>query len=189
MPKTRNLKPLLYENECLDFPAFKFTFRTTNRMFLRKRKSNLSIERAIYRPAQKDADGNIVVHPVRTTEYLGSMNAYATYTDAPIDLLAKLDDSEKAELKEFLKVNEPKVDRWLVGLPKSLEWAARDLTLCAGFASSKEDRNALDGYVKAAEQAWNAFYKNAQTLGLKRTVNRRKKTPATSEAKGAEPQA
>jgi hypothetical protein len=158
-------------------------------MFLRKRKSNLSLERAVYRPAQKDADGKIIVHPVRTTEYLGSMNAYSTYACAPVDLLARLDDSEKTELKEFLKVNEPKIDRWLVGLPKSLEGAARDLTLCAGLASSKADRNALDCYVKAAEQAWNAFYKNAQALGLKRTVNRRKKTPATSEAKAAEPRA
>ncbi|CDS51071.1 hypothetical protein [Polaromonas sp. CG9_12] len=80
------------------------------------------------------------------------MNAYATYADAPIDLLAKLDDSEKAELKEFLKINEPKVDRWLIGLPRSLELAARDLTHCAGLASSKEDKITLDAYVKAAEQ-------------------------------------
>jgi len=152
-------------------------------MFLRIRKSNLSLERAVYKPAEKDSGGKIVVHPVRTTVYLGSVNAYTTYARAPVELLAKLDDGEKAELREALKGNEPKPNEWLSSLPRLLQYAAKELTLCVEHAASPEARKALEAQVKAVETAWNAFFKVAQDLGLKRKLNRLKKGQPKSEAK------
>jgi len=151
-------------------------------MFFRIRKSNLSLERAVYRPAEKDPNGKIVVHAVRTTEYIGSLSAHARYSHAPVELLDKLDDAEKAELKEALKGNERKPDLWLSTLPGNLVIAARELTGCAELATSPETRKALEAQVKAVETAWNAFFKVAQGLGLKRKLNRAKKSPLKSEA-------
>jgi hypothetical protein len=141
-------------------------------MFLRKRKSNLSLERAVYKPAEKDAEGKILVHPVRTTEYLGSINAYTQYANVPDALLVKLNDAEKTELKDALNSNEPKSDLWLGTLPRYLEYAAKELVSCAELAASAEARKALVAQVKAVESKWNAFFKAAQGLGLKRKVNR-----------------
>jgi len=144
-------------------------------MFLRKRKSNLSLERAVYKPAERDSTGKIVVHPVRTTEYLGSINAYIQYAHVPVALLAKLDEAEKAELQDALKGNEPKSDSWLCTLPRYLEYAAGELAPCAELATTPEKRKALMAQVKEIESKWNAFFIAAQALGLKRKVNRPKK--------------
>lgn len=151
-------------------------------MFIRIRKSNLSLERAIYKPAEKDADGKIMVQAVRTTEYLGSMNAHEQYWRTPSELLAKLDEAEKAELKEALKGNESKPDFWLSRLPGNLGDACNDLAVCEALAKSPEARKALEAQVKAVEAAWNSFFKVAQGLGLKRKLNRGKQSPAKREA-------
>lgn len=148
-------------------------------MFLRKRKSNLSLERAVYRPAEKDSAGKIVVHAVRTTEYLGSVNAYAQYSHVPAALIAKLDEAEKAELKNALKENEPKFDRWLSSLSYSLQLASKELKQCSGLTLSRDARKALETQIKAAEVEWRGFFAAAQAVGLKRKVNRRKKGIAT----------
>ncbi|MDR3367985.1 hypothetical protein [Rhodoferax sp.] len=144
-------------------------------MFLRRRKSNLSLERAVYKPAVKDSEGKIVVHPVRTTEYLGSINAYTRYGQVPNALLAKLDEAEKAELKEALKGNEPRPNAWLNTLPRYLEYAVNELVPCAELATTTETRKALVAQVKEIEAKWYAFFIAAQALGLKRKVNRPKK--------------
>lgn len=154
-------------------------------MFLRKRKSNLSLERAVYKPAEKDTDGKILVHSVRTTEYIGSMSAYLTYANAPAALLAKLDDAEKADLKEALKQNEPKADLWLSSLPNRLNLASIDLKNCAVPDITQDARKALEAHVKAAELAWSAFFKTAQSVGLRRSVNRQKKAQPEPAATAA----
>lgn len=157
-------------------------------MYIRLRKSNLSLERAVYTPAEKDSEGKIIVHPVRTTEYVGSMHAYTTFANVPRDLMAKLDEAEKAELKAALKDNEPKTDMWLTNLPRHLQWAAKDLTLCAELVTSPDSRKVLEAQVKAAESEWNAFFKVAQGLGLKRKVNRPKKSETAAEVKTVQKQ-
>lgn len=157
-----------------------FIHTDTQNMFLRIRKSNLSLERAVYKPAEKDTNGKIVVHPVRTTEYIGSMSAYAQFSKVPIELLDKLDDGEKAELKKALTKNEPKPNEWLNGLPAHLQLASTDLARCVALATSPEARKTLEAQVKLVEQAWNAFFREAQNLGLKRKVNRIKKPQATT---------
>lgn len=144
-------------------------------MFLRKRKSNLSLERAVYKPAEKDSTGKILVHPVRTTKYLGSIKAWVQYAHVPDALLAKLDDAEKAELKDALKENEPKTDSWLNSLSSCLKLASKDLKRCAGLDLSQDRRKALETAVKAAEVEWRAFFAAAQAVGLKRKLNRPKK--------------
>jgi hypothetical protein len=150
-------------------------------MFIRLRKSNLSLERAVYKPAQKDLDGNVLVHPVRTTEYLGSMNAHEKFSNVPPALLAKLDEGEKAELMEALKKNDPPQDFWLAHLPRQIERSASELKVCAGLLDGPDTRKALELRVKAIEAAWNAFFKVAQDSGLKRKVNRTKKPKTEGE--------
>ncbi len=148
-------------------------------MFCRTRKSNLSLERAIYKPAEKDADGKIVVHPVRTTEYVGSISKHIRFANVPADLLAKLDDDEKTVLRLALEDNEPKPDYWLANLPRYVERSAEELSACAGRISCAEERKDLEIRVKAVEAAWRRFFKTAQELGLKRKVNRPKKAAAS----------
>ena len=156
-------------------------------MFFRLRKSNLSLERAVYKPAEKDAQGNILVHAVRTTEYVGSISAYTVFSNISRDLLAKLDADEQAELKENLQKNEIPPDYWLSSLPRQLQRCCQELKDCAGLSKGLESRKKLELNVKEAEKEWAAFYKTAQEIGLKRKLNRAKKQLVETGQKAAPP--
>lgn len=151
-------------------------------MFFRLRKSNLSLERAVYKPAVKDSAGNVVVHPVRTTEYVGSLKAHTTYSTVPPELMEKLGVSERAELKEILKENEPKGDYWISSLHHHIHWCIHELHIRVKQNSAPESRKTLELQIKAAEVEWRAFFKAAQDVGLKRKLNRPKKPQPFADA-------
>ncbi len=156
-------------------------------MIFRIRKSNLSLERTVYKPANKDVQGNTLIPALRTTEYIGSMSAHAKFADVPAKLLAQLDEREKVELREFLKKNETPQDYWLSNLPCQLGRCSQELKKCAALVDGPDARKALELNIKAAEKEWVAFYKTAQELGLKRRLNRTKKQHVETGQKAGSP--
>ena len=137
-------------------------------MYLRTRNTNLSIERAIYEPATKDATGEILKPAVRTTLYIGSVKTYTPYAAVPSEILDKLTDDENAELKRALIANEPKPFQWLDGIARYLNFATQDIKACHAKHGVDETKRMLEDKVKAADEAWNVFFKTAQEHGLKR---------------------
>lgn len=153
-------------------------------MFIRRRKENWSLERAVYKPAVKDAQGNIIKHPVRTTEYLGSVNSYSLFAYVKVDLLQKLSEEEKAELRDALKKNEPKPDRRLNQLAGAIRCAAGDIKASVDSVSGCDvaTRKQLEVTIKGIDDAWLYFFKTAQDYGLKRKARRPSKAPTQPEA-------
>ena len=143
-------------------------------MFIRKRKSNLSLERAIYKPAQKDAQGNVIQLAVRTTEYLGSVSAGGRFAEVSSTLLEKLTDVEKNELRSALAANEISPDFWLSQLDALIRKAADDISVCVGRCESADvgTKKRLELKVKAINDAWYHFVRTAQSHGLKRRSRR-----------------
>lgn len=143
-------------------------------MFIRKRKSNLSLERAIYRPAQKDATGNVVQHAVRTTEYLGSVDAYSRFTNVSSAVLAQLSDAEKTELRNALAANEISADFWLNQLDHLIRRAADEIKACVDMngGANVVAKKRLEAKIKAINDAWGIFVRTAQAHGLKRRSRR-----------------
>ncbi len=137
-------------------------------MYLRKRNSNLSIERAIYEPAQKDALGNVIKPAVRTTRYIGSISAYSSFSRVPAELLQQLTESEVFELKEALKGNEPSAFAYLDSVPISLMRATKEISACIDEFGVNNARKMLEKRMKAIDEAWVSFFKTAQDQGLKR---------------------
>jgi hypothetical protein len=152
-------------------------------MFLRKRKFNLSLERAVYKPAVKDAEGIIITHPVRTTEYLGSVKSHSRFEDVSNSLLQKLSDEEKLELKDALKDNEPRVDYWFYQLANSLQYAAGEIKSCVDSIGGGDTvkKKQVEAQMKAIDAAWLDFFKTAQVHGLKRKARRPSKAQSPSE--------
>lgn len=152
-------------------------------MFIRKRNANLSLERAIYKPAVKDAQGTIITHPVRTTDYVGSVNLYTRFDNVPGDLLEKLSDDEKAELREALKENEPRPDLWLSQLAFVIRRAAGEIKTCVDSIDGSEGvkKKELEVTMKAVDEAWVHFFKTAQEHGLKRKARRPTKAPPSPD--------
>jgi hypothetical protein len=155
-----------------DLPAL--DLKEGKNMFIRKRKSNWSIERAVYKPAVKDTEGTVVTHPVRTTEYVGSLKSWERYGNVASDLLDKLTDAEKLELKDALKGNELQPDFWLSQLDSSLRRAAGEIRACVELSSGADvtQRKSLDAKIKAIDAAWEFFFRTAQDHGLKRRSRR-----------------
>lgn len=139
-------------------------------MFIRKRNSNWSLERAVYKPAVKDPQGTIVTHPVRTTEYVGSLKGWERYAEVSSDLLEKLTEAEKLELKDALKGNEVRPDFWLNQLDSDIRRAAGELRVCVELSSGADvsKRKLLEAKMKLIDEAWAYFFKTAQDHGLKR---------------------
>lgn len=155
-------------------------------MYLRKRKFNLSIERATYEPAKKDALGNIVKPAVRSTRYIGSLPSFAPFSDVPKELLQQLTEVEKQELKEALKKNEPTPFGSLDHIPTNLENAAFELRNCVREHGAIEAKKLLDQKIRAADAAWAAFFRAAQDLGLKRNRRVTKKPKVLTQAQSAQ---
>lgn len=156
-------------------------------MFIRRRKENWSLERAVYKPAVKDAQGNIITHPVRTTEYVGSVKSYSRFAYVKVDLLQKLSEEEKAALRDALKENEPKPDRRLNQLANTIRCAAGDIkaSVDSGSGSDVATRKQLEATIKGIDDAWLYFFKTAQEHGLKRKARRPTKALTQPEAGNA----
>lgn len=139
-------------------------------MFIRKRNSNWSLERAVYKPAVKDAQGTIITHPVRTTEYVGSVKGYGRFAHVPGALLERLSEEEKGELREALRGNEPQPDYWLNQLDQMIRRAATEIQVCVAVLVGADagKRKLLDAKMRAIDDAWRHFFKTAQEHGLKR---------------------
>ena len=152
-------------------------------MFIRKRNANLSLERAIYKPAVKDAQGTIITHPVRTTDYVGSVKSYTCFANVSPVLLEKLSDEEKTELREALKENEPKSDYWLDRLANSIRYAAGEIKTCVDVSDGSDTvkRKQLEVKIKAIDDAWLHFFKTAQEHGLKRKARGPAKAPPSPD--------
>lgn len=157
-------------------------------MFIRKRNSNWSIERAIYKPAVKDKQGTIITHPVRTTDYVGSVKSYTCFASVSPYLLEKLSDEEKTELQEALKENEPKSDYWLDRLASSIRYAAGEIKTCVDISGGSDmvTRKQLEAKIKAIDDAWLHFFQTAQAHGLKRKARGPAKAPPSPD-KGSSP--
>ena len=154
-------------------------------MFIRERKFNWSLERAVYKPAVEDTGGAIITHPVRTTEYLGSIKSYSRFAHVSGELLEKLSDEEKSQLRDALKGNEPQHDLWLGQLDYAIRHAAAEIKACVDMSSGENvaKRKLLEAKMKAIDDAWNHFFKSAQDHGLKRKSRRAVKAlpPADAE--------
>lgn len=133
-------------------------------MFIRKRNTNISLERAVYKPAVKDAQGAIIAHPVRTTDYIGSVKSYTCFASVSPVLLEKLSDEEKTELRKALKENETKPDYWLERLANSMRYAAGEIKACVDISGGTDmvKRKQLEAKIKAIDDAWLHFFKTAQ---------------------------
>lgn len=147
-------------------------------MYLRKRKSNLSIERAVYEPAQKDSLGNVIKPAVRSTLYLGSIPSFTSFNNVPKELLQQLTEAERLELRDALKANEPKPLGTLGRIPATLEIATLEIRNFVKEHGPAEAKRLLDLKMKAADAAWAAFFKAAQDHGLKRKGRASKKPKA-----------
>jgi hypothetical protein len=142
-------------------------------VFIRKRNKNWSMERAIYRPAIKDVNGTTVTHAVRTTEYIGSIKEYARFANLPDELIEKLSEEEKVELREALKCNEPRQDMWLSLLCSTIRCAASEIKACAEASSADAaKKKLLESTMKGIDEAWAHFFTTAQDHGLKRRARR-----------------
>ena len=137
-------------------------------MYLRERNSNISIEKAIYLPAQKDEHGTVIKPAVRTTKYLGSIHTWTRFSGVPAELLEELTAEEQSELRQALAKNEPRELAGLEELPLFLGMASRNLRDCVAKRGLEHAKKELDIHLKAAEKAWAEFFKTAQTVGLKR---------------------
>lgn len=149
-------------------------------MYLRKRNSNLSIERAIYEPAKKDSMGNIITVAVRSTHYVGSIHSFTPFSGVPKEILQQLTEAEKLELKDALKANEPKPFGSFDRIPVTLEIAALEIRAFVKEHGAVEAKRLLDSKMKAAHAAWTAFFKAAQDYGLKRNRRASKKPKVPS---------
>jgi hypothetical protein len=143
-------------------------------MYLRKRNSNISIEKAIYTPAQKDDQGCVTKAVVRSTRYLGSVKVWTQFKDVPQKILQELSAEETAELQRELAPNQPKEFSALERLSYALSSASNDLQGCVAKYGLEEAKKVLEARMKAADDAWSAFFKTAQDLGLKRKPRRAK---------------
>jgi hypothetical protein len=131
------------------------------------------MERAIYRPAIKDVNGTTVTHAVRTTEYIGSIKEYARFANLPDELIEKLSEEEKVELREALKCNEPRQDMWLSLLCSTIRCAASEIKACAEASSADAaKKKLLESTMKGIDEAWAHFFTTAQDHGLKRRARR-----------------
>lgn len=141
------------------------------------------MERAIYRPAIKDANGTTVTHAVRTTEYIGSVKESARFAHLPDELIEKLSEEEKVELREALKCNEPSEDMWLSLLGNTIRYAANEIKACAEASSADAaKRKLLEARMKGIDESWTHFFATAQDHGLKRRLRRAAKVKAPPEA-------
>jgi hypothetical protein len=153
-------------------------------MYLRERNSNISIEKAIYLPAQKNEQGAVVKPAVRSTKYLGSIHRWTRFNNVPRKILDELSAEEHSELQKALAKNEPKDLAELDALPLQLANASRDLKDCVAKHGIEEAKKILESRLKAADGAWAAFFKTAQTIGLKRKSRQAAATkPAQPEVK------
>lgn len=143
-------------------------------MYLRKRNSNISIEKAIYTPAQKDDQGCVIKAVVRSTKYLGSVKVWTQFKDVPQKILQELSAEEIAELQKELAPNQPKEFSSLERLSYTLSSASSDLQGCVAKYGLEEAKKLLEARMKTADEAWTAFFKTAQDLGLKRKPRRAK---------------
>jgi hypothetical protein len=141
-------------------------------MYLRKRNSNLSIEKAVYEPAIKDQQGTITKPAVRTTAYIGSIGVRTRYSAVPDKILGRLSDEEKDELRKALAHNEPDPYFWLDGLPHDMGMAALQLRENSRGVANQETKKLMDAKVKKISEAWEKFFKTAQDCGLKRKSKR-----------------
>lgn len=137
-------------------------------MYLRERKSNISIEKAIYIPAQKNEHGAVVKPAVRSTKYIGSIYSWTRFKNVPQKILLELTAEELSELQNALAGNEPKELANLDSLPHSLEAASRDLKACVSKYGREEAKRVLEISLKAVDKAWSEYFKSAQSVGLKR---------------------
>lgn len=161
--------------ECRFYTALKCVTNDLEALvFIRPRKSNLSLERPLYQPAVKDAQGKLLKLPKRSTLYLGSVKAHARFRDVPEELLDKLTDEEREQLRKALQPNEPRPDQSLSVLPYSLNRATDELRSLAAD-KSPENIEQLKLKLRAVETAWNGLLKTAYVVGLRRKV---KKKPA-----------
>lgn len=158
-------------------------------MYLRIRNSNLSIERAVYEPAVKDSQGNVIKPAVRSTLYIGSFRASRPFGRVPQEILQQLSDIEKQELKEALKENEPKRFQSFDLVPDILQLAASEIRTFAIESGSKETKRQLDLKMKAADVAWATFFKAAQEHGLKRNKRASKRPEVRFEPPNVQPNA
>lgn len=141
------------------------------------------MERAIYRPAIKDANGTTVTHAVRTTEYIGSVKESVRFAHLPDELTEKLSEEEKVELREALKCNEPSEDMWLSLLGNAIRYAANEIKACTEASSADAaKRQLLQATMKGIDESWAHFFATAQDHGLKRRARRPAKVKAEPEA-------
>lgn len=148
-------------------------------MYLRRRNLNLSIERAIYEPAKKDANGNVCKPAVRTTRYVGSIKSYARFCDVPSEVISQLSDDERTELQEVLRCNEPRPFQSIDYAISSLNSAARELSSGPEKLKHEDVKKLLEGKIKSIDAAWEAFFKAAQEQGLKRKRKSVRKSPVS----------
>jgi hypothetical protein len=148
-------------------------------MYLRKRNSNLSIERAVYEPAIKDEQGAIIKAAVRTTAYIGSIGVHERYRAVPDKILERLSEEEKEELRKALATNEPDPHFWLDELPGYMGLAARQLRDNSKGLANPEEKKSMEARVKRISEAWDKFFKEAQDCGLKRKAKRSSKPKKT----------
>ena len=141
------------------------------------------MERAIYRPAIKGTNGTTVTHAVRTTEYIGSVQESARFAHLPAELIEKLSEEEKVELREALKCNEPRQDMWLSLLGSAIRCAASEIKACAEASSADAaKRQLLQVTMKDIDESWAHFFATAQDHGLKRRARRPAKVKTQPEA-------
>jgi hypothetical protein len=137
-------------------------------MYLRERKTNISIERAIYLPVQRDEKRTVVKAAVRSTKYIGSIHTWTRFDGVPRKILDELTEEEKSELRRALAKNEPRDLASFEALPFSLANASRDLKDCVSKHGLEEAKRMLEIRLKSVDTAWAEYFKTAQALGLKR---------------------
>lgn len=154
-------------------------------MYLRKRNSNISIEKAVYVPAIKDERGTITTPAVRTTAYIGSIRERTRYNAVPDNILGRLSDEEKDELRKVLAHNEPDPYFWLDGLPHDMGMAALQLRENSKGVANPDTKKLMEAKVKKISDAWEKFFKTAQDCGLKRK-SKRSRMPKKTEPNPAQ---
>lgn len=142
-------------------------------MHIRERNGNLSLERPVYTAAVRDGAGSITQAARRSTLYLGSVSKYRQFSAVPRDLLDKLKDDEREQLRKALEPNEPKPDAVLTRLPGELARAGQELTRLAQADPNREAQAQLKQQLKTVEAAWAGFLRDAQAAGLRRVVRRK----------------
>lgn len=113
----------------------------------------------------------------RETAYIGRISAAAPYSSVSAEILEKLSESEREDLRIKLLPNEPKQFQFLHNLKTAIQICQRDLD-----SVPESEKMAARLMLAEVEGAWRAFGEHAQALGIKRKRSPAAPAPAPAPA-------